>query len=269
MQGRPRRQKQLQLSWDDLRADEKSSVQEAYCAGASEKAALHDKNVISEIERLQEAFAGLSGKARSLLHDAEYENASQKLIFELPHFRMEQDFDLNIIVSRMKTMLAEKHVLDEIQELYEALNALSEVTRRLLYPHEDIVARWEGDPLPPGVMARLEGEARAWLGVMRPRDVGRPNEIAHQYAVAELSRIYEARGGSTRKGRLHADRKPSKGGRDDPFSPNPFTQFLADALRFLDPRLRSPMSAARAAHSAIDAINRHAGHASRELGKRE
>jgi len=80
MQGRPRRQKQLQLSWDDLRADEKSSVQEAYCAGASEKAALHDKNVISEIERLQEAFAGLSGKARSLLHDAEYENASQKLI---------------------------------------------------------------------------------------------------------------------------------------------------------------------------------------------
>ena len=39
---------------------------------------------------------------------------------------------------------------------------LSEVTRRLLYPHEDIVARWEGDPLPPGVMARLEGEPRAW-----------------------------------------------------------------------------------------------------------
>jgi hypothetical protein len=268
MQGRPRRQKQLQLSWDDLRADERSSVQEAYCAGLFQKAALHDKNVISEIERLEEAFAGLSGKARSLVNDVENESTCRKLIFELPHFRMDQNLDLNIVVRTLETMLADKHVLDEIQELYEALYALSEVTRRLLHPEEDVVARWEGDPLPPGVMARLEGEARAWLGMMRARDVGRPNEFAHRYAVAELSMIYEARGGSTRKGRLRADRKPSKGGRDDPFSPNAFTQFLADALRTLDPRLRSLEVAARAAHSAMDAIDRHTGNASRKQTKR-
>src|SRR5829696_6271941 len=97
MRGRPRRQKQLELSWVDLRADERFSVEESYRAGAFEKAALHDITVISEIERLHEAFARLSGKARSLLQHIENENACRRLIFELPYFRMDQNLDLNII----------------------------------------------------------------------------------------------------------------------------------------------------------------------------
>ena len=138
----------------------------------------------------------------------------------------------------------------DIRHFLKVWGQMSPIAQGCLVGDDELADVYEGK------IARYRIEDRAnealWY-LTTPR--GRPRAIANLRAAEVLTGLWKARGGETKPGRLYADKKSGPSFGSD-CSPNDFVKFVANALRRLDPTLKTDDIAARCAKSAVDTLGK-------------